>query len=339
MNSTQQLNDTEDLTEIKWLWLCNIMAAEGVIGVLGNLLVCFVILRVKFLHNMTNYLLVNLAVADMLLCLQEFFLYLMSCSLLDFVPTNIIGRELYCRILRSKYLAWALSYASAYNLCVVTLERYVAIVHPLQYERKLTATRMKTLIALIWVISFLFSAPYILMMESSTDPDQACLDLKHHHQEFQQFLKVFTILMCCLLPITLMSLAYYKIQVTLKRQAKALKLRHARAAAYDLVIARQRLIQTLTIVLGALIILWMPVSIVFLLCVGPPYEGLISFCDSDTYGYSFDISNFFYYFNSVINPIIYGLKYKKFRQGVKVAFCSCVKRKWNNRVDIEMVPT
>ncbi|XP_038069752.1 neuromedin-U receptor 2-like [Patiria miniata] len=316
------------------------MAAEGVIGVLGNLLVCFVILRVKFLHSMTNYLLVNLAVADMLLCLQEFFLYLMysDISLLDFVPTSVGGRELYCRLLGSDFLAWALVYASAYNLCVVTLERYVAIVHPLQYERKLTATRMKSLIALIWVISFLFSSPYLFTIESSTDPDQACSKLKDHHQEFQMLLKVFTFFMGYLLPITLMSLAYYKIQVTLKRQAKALNLRHARAAAYDLVIARQRLVSMLMIVLGALIILWTPVYTAILVCAYPLHKGLISFCDSDTYEFIVEFMDFFHYFNSVINPIIYELKYKKFRKGVKVAFCSCVKRKWNNRVDIEMVP-
>ncbi|XP_038052820.1 trace amine-associated receptor 6-like [Patiria miniata] len=325
MNSTQQLNDTEELTGSELI--CNIMVAEGVIGVFGNLLVCFVILRVKFLHNMTNYLLVNLAVADMLLCLQS-----------AFVPTGIIGRELFCRVLISEYLAWALSYASAYNLCAVTIERYVAIMHPLQYKRKLTATRMKYLIALIWVISFLFSSPFIFTIETSNNPEHPCFESKYPHHEFPILLNVFSFFMGYLLPIALMSWAYYKIQITLKRQAKVLNLQYARAAAYDLVLARHRLVRTLLIVLGSLIILLTPSSTAILLCLHPIHKALISFCDSHTYGYILAVCDFFYYFNSVINPIIYELKYKKFRQGVKVAFCSCFKRHGNNRVDIEMIP-
>ncbi|XP_038066539.1 substance-K receptor-like [Patiria miniata] len=211
INSTQQVLDNKEPTIGKWV--CQLLVAEGVIGVFGNLLVCLVILRVRFLHNMTNYLLVNLAVADMLLCL-----------------------ELY------------------------------------------------------------------------------------------------------LLPLTLMSWAYYKIQVTLKRQAKALNLRHARAAAYDLVIARQRLVSMLTIVLGALIILWTPINITFLVCFDPTDKGPFPFCGSKGFKYFMTITVFLLYFNSVINPIIYELKYKKFRQGLKLTFCCCHKSHGANTVDIAMVP-
>ena len=74
MNFTQQPGDSTE--PITGKWVCKIMAAEGVVGILGNALVCFVILRAKTLHDKTNYLLVNLAAADMLLCLQVFLFYL-----------------------------------------------------------------------------------------------------------------------------------------------------------------------------------------------------------------------------------------------------------------------
>ncbi|XP_038052490.1 histamine H2 receptor-like [Patiria miniata] len=319
-------------------WVCQIMAAEGVIGVLGNLLVCYVILRVKFLHNMTNYLLVNLAVADMLLCLAVFFSSLTAvpdCIFIDYVPASFGGKMLFCRLVASGFLTWALSYVSAYNLCVVTLERYVAILHPLHYARKLTATRMKILIALMWVTSFVFSVPVLFSIEPSDDPDRACSASKHSHWSLSvQFTKTFAFLTAYLLPLTLMSLAYYKIQVTLKRQAKALNLQHARAAAYDLVIARRRLVSMLTIVLGALIILWTPGYIHVLLCLGTADESQLSFCGTTSSKYVASMSAFAFYFNSVINPIIYEFKYKKFKQGLKAAVCCCFSRHGNNRVDV-----
>ena len=143
---------------------------------------------------MTNYLLVNLAVADMLLCLQEIFLYLTSPDC-RFVLKISNGRELYCQLLDSEFLAWALAHVSAYNLCLVTLERYVAIKHPLQYETKLTAKRMKYLITLIWVSSFLFASPYIFMTEPNSDPDEpACFEVKDRHLRFRLLFSVFSIL-------------------------------------------------------------------------------------------------------------------------------------------------
>ncbi|XP_038067910.1 trace amine-associated receptor 1-like [Patiria miniata] len=339
-NSSQNFdeNDEGDCTGGKWV--CQIMVAEGVIGVLGNLLVCFVILRVKFLHNMTNYLLVNLAVADMLTCLTLFFYNLTvspTCTLVRYVPNSSWQRELLCRILASSYLGWAFSYISAYSLCLVTLERYVAVVHPLQYARKLTVPRMITLISLTWVISFAATIPFLLINSPSDDPDKACSEIKYPSESFPVVVGVQGFLFAFLLPVAMMSWAYYKIQVTLKRQAKALNLRHARAAAYDLVIARQRLVSMLTLVLGALIILWMPVYI-SLICLHPTNTSTFLFCGSSSYVSARGILNFLFYLNSVINPFIYEFKYKKFQQGLKVAFCGCFSGKGGNRVATEMAP-
>ncbi|XP_038053535.1 neuromedin-U receptor 2-like [Patiria miniata] len=334
MNATDELNEEPTVEK----WVCQIMAAEGVIGVLGNLLVCYVIIRVKFLHNLTNYLLVNLAVADMLVCLQVFLYYLTSdCPLIVVAPVSNSVRDLFCRLLQSKYLAFALTNASAYNLCVVTTERYIAIVHPLHYARKLTTARIATLIALIWVISFVLSLPLLFTMEPSNDANKIC-SIKYPHRLFAILFSIFTFLFSYLLPLTLMSLAYYKMQVTLKRQAKALNLQHARAAAYDLLIARQNLVSMLKTVLGALIVLWTVDYFAVLLCLQSTDKAQFSFCGSMIYRHIRIFANLLFNFNSVINPIIYEFKYKKFRRGLKVAFCRCSKRQGGNGVDVEMAP-
>ncbi|XP_038069864.1 neuromedin-U receptor 2-like [Patiria miniata] len=317
-------NDENELEPTGGKWICQITAGGAVIGVLGNILVCFVILRVKFLHNMTNYLLVNLAVADLLMCLLIFFFDLTSggnCALYHIAPTSSGARQLFCRLLVSGYFIWVTSCASGYNLCVVTLERYYAIVHPLQYARKLTATRMKILIALIWIISFLFSIPLVFNTQPSDDPDHTCSEIDYPHRVLSLLIGVFTFLVMYLLPITLTSLAYYKMQIALKRQVKALNLQHARAAAYDLVIARQRLVSMLTIVLGALVILWTPSYVGLLLCLRPTKNGYFLYCGSKGFKYFKAIADLLFYLNSVINPIIYAFKYKKFRQGFKFAWC------------------
>ncbi|XP_038066534.1 neuromedin-U receptor 2-like [Patiria miniata] len=337
MNETRLSTNDSEHPGNEYKWICHIITTEGVIGVLGNLLVCFVILRVKFLHNMTNYLLVNLAVADMLLCLQAFLLYFFAfskCAIVHYVPAGSVERQIFCRLLASDFLSWALSYVSAYSLCLVTLERYVAIVHPLKYQRKVTASRIARLVALIWVVPFLYSLPFVFTIKPSDDPDQACSEIQYPHQAFPIVIGVLSFLMDYLLPITLMSLAYYKIQVTLKRQAKALNLQHARAAAYDLVIARQRLVSMLTIVLGALIILWTPAYLAITICLQASRgRSHMTFCDSVTFQHIRGVCSSLFYINSIVNPVIYEFKYKKFRQGFKVAFCGCFQKKLSNRVE------
>ncbi|XP_022101748.1 somatostatin receptor type 4-like [Acanthaster planci] len=323
-------------------WVCQIIATEGVVGFLGNLIVCLVILRAKFLHTLTNYMLINLAAADGLLCLCAFFDNLVAspnCALLRYVSASPVGRELFCRLLASHFLTWVFGYASAFNLCLVTLERYAAIVHPLKYARLLTATRMKALVALTWWTSVLMSLPFPFTIQSSDDPQKACSTFQYSHQAVPILLGVFVVLINYLLPIILMSLAYYKIQVTLKQQAAALGLQQARAAAYDLLIARQRLVSMLTVVLGALAVLWTPGFLTVLLCLDPTESSTFSFCGSQGYRYARGVGNILFYFNSVINPVIYEFKYKKFRQGLRQLFCRCFNKHGTNSVDTEMTPS
>ncbi|XP_038055935.1 trace amine-associated receptor 7d-like [Patiria miniata] len=336
-NATSLISLEEAQTDV---WVCQIIAAEGVFGFLGNLLVCFVILRVRFLHTMTNYLLVNLAVADMLLCLCTFFHYLFAssrCTLINMVPSSSLGRELYCRLVASQSLIWVFFNASAYNLCVVTLERYIAIVHPLKYARKVTATRMKTLVTLLWMLSVLLALPFLFTIKASDDLDKACSDIEYLNQAFPILLSVVLVSFTYIMPVIMMSWAYYKMQVTLKRQAQALNLQRARAAAVDLVIARQRVISMLTIVLGALIILWTPDNVCVILCLYPTSDSTLNFCGSESFKYISGITSFLLYLNSVVNPIIYELKYKKFRKGLRAVFCTCLdEHGGSNSVDAEM---
>ena len=329
-------NGTSNGESAGCIWVCQIAMIEGVVGVLGNLLVCFTILRVKFLHSMTNYLLVNLAVADLLGCLQAFFYYLSADQhfvLVRYIPASPVGKELFCRTLASAFLFWFLSNTSAYTLCLVTLERYVALLHPLHYETKLTAKRMKMLVAVTWAVSFLFALPVLFTNKPTDNADSACS--YDENPDLARASHVVSFFSGYALPITLMGTAYYKMQVALKRQAQALHLQHAKAAAYDLVIARQRLVSMLTLVLGALVILWTPIFIISNVCV---YGQDGARCSSKGYRGASDFGNFLYYFNSVINPILYGFKYKRFRQALKAVLSGCFSKRDNrNRVDVEMI--
>jgi hypothetical protein len=49
------------------------------------------------------------------------------------------------------------STASILHLCCISMDRYIAILHPLKYELKMTKNRVAVMLAVTWVASILIS--------------------------------------------------------------------------------------------------------------------------------------------------------------------------------------
>ena len=62
-----------------------------------------------------------------------------------------LGAELHCRLWVAKPILWDLLESSTFNLLSISLERYIAIVHPMAHMVKLTKDRIKLWLILIWM--------------------------------------------------------------------------------------------------------------------------------------------------------------------------------------------
>ncbi|NXU31829.1 NMUR2 protein, partial [Thalassarche chlororhynchos] len=124
-----------------------------VVGVVGNLLVCLVILKHQNMKTPTNYYLFSLAVSDLLVLL--FGMPLEVYEMWSNYP--FLFGPVGC------YLKTALfetvCFASILSVTTVSVERYIAILHP--FRAKLESTRKRALrtIVVLWVLSVLFSLP------------------------------------------------------------------------------------------------------------------------------------------------------------------------------------
>ena len=301
-------------------WVIIVSILQGTSGLVLNTLAWLVILRTKSLHNMTNYLLAYLAVVDSIFCC---YLIAFFATLENQLPQSFIGKEIYCRIVKSGFLLTFIAYSSTCALCLVTYERYIGIVHPLHYPRKMSAKKVIMIIFIALGILFLLSSPNLLKLNANNDTSSLGCGRTYMYSFLKVLQFVLLILVAYLSPILFMSWAYYKIQATLKRSAQRFQQQNVQGAALELLQARQNVIRMLRIVMGAAVVLWTPITCKMIFCTVYSMRDL---CYTNSSGTFSDIFSSWYNMNPVINPIIYIFTYKKFRKGLQDMLCRCIGR-------------
>ena len=120
-----------------------------IIGVLGNTTVIIHTIFANRQKTATSYLVGNLALADLLVCLTSYPIWI-----IEFIQTilNIDSdQDLFCKLSRST--VWALTFASTATLLAITVDRYLYIVKPLRYQQIATYRRVFLAVSGIWIIA------------------------------------------------------------------------------------------------------------------------------------------------------------------------------------------
>ncbi|XP_077866304.1 QRFP-like peptide receptor [Saccoglossus kowalevskii] len=133
-----------------------------ILGVIGNVLVLFVVCCNKDMGNSTNYFLVNLSVADLLVLV-----FCMPVALLEtyIIRPWLLG-EVMCKLV--PFLEYSASQASILTLVAVAIERFVAICYPLKAQYTITPKKTVRICGLIWLIACGASIPYLFMAQHTT---------------------------------------------------------------------------------------------------------------------------------------------------------------------------
>uniref|UniRef100_A0A8C5WSY0 5-hydroxytryptamine receptor 2C n=1 Tax=Laticauda laticaudata TaxID=8630 RepID=A0A8C5WSY0_LATLA len=141
----------KSIKEKNWPALLILVIIVLTIG--GNILVIMAVSLEKKLQNATNYFLMSLAVADMLVGILVMPVSLVT-ILYDYAWP--LPKQL-CPIWIS--LDVLFSTASIMHLCAISLDRYVAIRNPIEHSRFNSRTKAIMKIAAVWTISMGISLP------------------------------------------------------------------------------------------------------------------------------------------------------------------------------------
>lgn len=195
-----------------------IMGTIIVTAVLGNILVIISVIRHRKLRVITNYYVVSLAMADLLVAL---------CAMTFNASVELTnGVWLFGYVMCDVYhsLDVYFSTASILHLCCISVDRYYAIVRPLQYSITMTHRTVSFMLANVWILPALISFTPIFLGWHTTN----------EHQEFRKtnprvcifvvnkYYALISSGVSFWIPGIVMIIMYYKIYKEAVRQRKAL---------------------------------------------------------------------------------------------------------------------
>jgi hypothetical protein len=122
-----------------------IFGAIAVLGLVGNLLVIVVVVRNRTMRSTTNALIVSLAVADL-----AFIVICVPLTALSYTQAPWVFGQFVCRLYQN--VIHVTAYASVYTLVLMSLDRYLAVVHPIRSMTLRTERNACVLIALVWTL-------------------------------------------------------------------------------------------------------------------------------------------------------------------------------------------
>lgn len=181
----------------------------GIVGITGNSLVLIVLLRIIKRHkrNQTYWLIGNQSVADMFSSIQMILIQLEGLIASWQPPSpNTLAGVLYCFLWTTQIFMFGSFVVSSFNLAILSLERYFAVVHPQFY-----ITRLRQTFCMVGLSAWLY-APIMQIVAVG-------LHFEYHEGECvykrgSPVLGVLLFLWEYFLPVTVMTFCFF--QVSLK---------------------------------------------------------------------------------------------------------------------------
>ncbi|CAL8257371.1 unnamed protein product [Lota lota] len=321
------------------------------VSLIGNSLVCFAVWKNWHMRTVTNYFIVNLSIADVLVTLT----CLPASLVVDITETWFFGNTL-CKIV--PYLQTISVSVSVLTLSCIAQDRWYAICHPLMF--KSTAKRARKTIVLIWLVSCIIMVPQAIVMEcTSLFPELTNMTILFtvcdEHWGDEIYPKVYHtcfFIATYFAPLCFMVLAYiqichklwcqqipgsslvmqrkwYSFQCTTQASGPGESARvrtNTVCAEVKQVRARRKTARMLIVVLFIFALCYLPISVLNMM--KRVFGSFKNSNDRETIYAWFTFSHWLIYANSAANPIVYNFLSGKFREEFKAAFsCHCAGQK------------
>ena len=292
-----------------------------IIGVPANCIIITIVRKTPSMHTTTNYLLLNLAVADLTT--------LMMCpGIYDYTLTKVhldrtVG-DFVCKVFAGNAVVPVTMNAAALTVSTIAVERYLALVKPFQTGLRLTKKRVPYVVGLVWTFAVLSCIPDF---ETNTvDPNPLSsypckrpwsLDEYSNHEGFL----VFTGVVFGIIPSTVVIFCYFELfRGCFITHTICATLEGSGNQALEDQRSKKQLFKLLLWVMLLFCVCTLPFSIFFIYLTTIDRNTVVN----NRYRLFFihRMVRFLLIANSFCNPLVYAFQSSNYRQGFKRVF-SC----------------
>ena len=193
-------NETEEVVKTVAFWFIII------VGIFGNSLVITVVKMFQSMRTTTNFLLVNVAFADITTLLFTAMLNLIMRKNRS-VSSKALESFL-CKFIYSNTVAIITLLVTALTLTVMAIERYHALVKPMILSRRLTINKVPYVITGIWLAAIVMVAPLFVTL----DYDSNRRSCSHGDADYEMMIYIdCLIVILTFVPFTLIAFCYTQI--------------------------------------------------------------------------------------------------------------------------------
>ncbi|XP_072046845.1 allatostatin-A receptor-like [Amphiura filiformis] len=279
-----------------------------------------------FLHTNTNYLIANLAITDFLVCTFATLEVITHRLTFNNWTLNSFGKLILCKLDYVGLLRWISTTSSALALVLVSGERFIGIVYPLHYHYIVTPKRLRICIVCQWITAIASEIKLVFVLYYDEDIGQCLYNENILNVPAQIALFGLQFCISYAIPVLILIFIYTRMLASLKGTGMLSEIASdQRAKTFRQ--ARKNIFSNLLIITILFIAFLTPLQVVSLLFdYFPEYFGVVSYEEFGIELQKLYLISLFVLplFNSVINPIVYSLRYKQFKKAINVSvFCIC----------------
>ena len=307
-------NSTEKLELVpKKILLASILFkfVAMVIGVFGNAAVIIYNVFMNKKKTATSYLTANLAVADLLVCLSFYPIWITE--LIQSIAGIESDQNVFCKMSRSTMAT--LLFTSAATLLSITIDQYFFIVKPLKYAVIITKRRVLLVIIGIWLMSFGFLSLRVSIVQKHKELKRSLCYINKIVFWSWEVLSKF-------IPLILVTVLNFKISIIAQEQRRRIENEMARfymrneESPLNKFKSFHQIVRAFKAVKTFLII----ILVLTFCCLIPSLIGLVLYyivqSKSAHIWYVvivYDLAGI----NSIVNAFIYGMRHAKYRKAYK----------------------
>ena len=183
-----------------------------VLGVFGNVLVCYVVARNRQMQTVTNLFITNLALSDVLLCV----LAVPFTPLYTFLGGWVFGKTL-CHLV--PYAQGVSVYISTVTLTSIAIDRFLVIIYPFRERMKIRVCQW--IIVGIWLVALLVTLPYGVYMQLEENAGITYCEENWPNDNLRMLFSLVTSILQFVVPFFVIAFCYICVSIRLNNRAKS----------------------------------------------------------------------------------------------------------------------